>query len=52
MASKKTLPKPPPSQAERFLEMARKAKTSGGKFALDTGRSTLSQRSRKATRIG
>ncbi|MET0281142.1 MAG: hypothetical protein ABW278_08460 [Steroidobacteraceae bacterium] len=52
MASKKKSATKSTPQAERLLEMARKAKTSGGHFAKATGKLALANQSRKATRIG
>ncbi len=53
MASTKSTPKPRQTQAERFLEVAKKAKVAGGhSFARATGKASLAKNARKATRIG
>jgi len=43
-----------PTQAQRMLEVARKAKAKGGgnQFARATGKSALTRNGRKATRMG
>jgi hypothetical protein len=54
MASGKKESKPKLTQAQRMLEVARKAKSegSGNEFARATGKAALTKKARKATRIG
>lgn len=53
MASKKSAPKAKQTQAQRLLEVAKKAKAgSGSSFARATGKSSLVKNGRKATRMG
>jgi hypothetical protein len=54
MASRKNAPKAKQTQAQRLLEVARKARTDGGgnTFASATGKAALVRNARKATRIG
>jgi hypothetical protein len=42
------------TQAERFLEVARKARIgkSGGTFARDMGKTTMAKQARKPTKMG
>lgn len=53
MASKKSAPKAKQTQAQRLLEVAKKAREAGSenKFARATGKTTLAKNSRKATRF-
>lgn len=54
MATAKNAPKTRQTQAERFLEAAKKAQVdgSGHTFARAMGKATLARNGRKATRIG
>jgi hypothetical protein len=53
MASRKSAPKATQTQAERLLEVAKKAKAdgNGNKFARATGSAALAKNARKATRF-
>ena len=54
MASGRKEPRPKATQAQRMLEVARKAKAegSGNQFARATGKAALNKNARKATRMG
>jgi hypothetical protein len=53
MAAKKSAPKTRQTQAQRLLEVARKARAgSGNTFARATGKASLVKNGRKASRIG
>ncbi len=53
MATRKSATKGKQTQAQRLLDLARKAKQgTGSKFANDTGKAALVRNGRKAPRIG